>query len=320
MDNEVVISGIGIIAPNGIGQEAFLESLKKGKSGIKFIPELEKYNFSSQVGGIPDFNDEDYIDILSKYELQEADISIKYAVIAAIEAAKDAKIPIPDLECNAVNSKHGAIIGTCYGGTEIFTRKIFPYVNAGKTKRLGSQIIEHWMPSGSAATIARIFALGNQTSANSSACSTGTEAICMAYDRIKSGKANMMFAGGSDPYSPYAWAGFDSMRLLSRSYNDKAQNASRPMSITADGFVCAAGAGVLCIENKEHALKRNAKIYAEITGIAINSGGHRNNGSMTFPNSESVIACIKSAIKNAEIKSSEIDLICGHLTGTIADK
>ncbi len=320
MNKRVVITGLGIVAPNAIGVTNFLTALKNGKSGIKHITELKDYKFSCQVGGIPEFNNEDYLETLSKYELLNADTSIRYSVIASLEAWKDANLLIPELDSKSLDTNSGAIIGTCYGGTEYFTRKIYPYVKEGKTKRLGSQTIEHWMPSGSAAAIGKIFALGNQTTANSSACSTSTEAICMAYDKIKKGDAKIMIAGGTDPYSPFAWAGFDSMRLLARGFNDFPEKASRPLSNTATGFVPAAGAGVLIIEDYENAIKRNANIYAEIIGDNINSGGNRNGGTMTFPNSYSVINGIKNSLKSAKISPSQIDLICGHLTGTIADK
>jgi len=320
MNRRVVITGIGIIAPNAIGKDGFFNAIKNGISGIKFIPELKDYKFSCQVGGIPEFINEDYLVTLSKYELLNADTSIRYSVIATLEAWKDANLLIPELDSKSLSKNFGAIIGTCYGGTEYFTRKIYPYVKEGKTKRLGSQTIEHWMPSGSAAAIGKIFALGNQTTANSSACSTSTEAICMAYDRIKKGDAKIMIAGGTDPYSPFAWAGFDSMRLLARGFNDNPEKASRPMSNSASGFVPAAGAGILIIEDYDHAIYRNAKIYAEISGVSINSGGNRNGGTMTFPNSSAVIQCIKSALNSANINSNDISLICAHLTGTIADK
>ncbi len=320
MNNRVVITGLGIVAPNGVGINNFLDSIKKGKSGIVHIPELETNNFACQVGGIPNFKDEEYSELLSYYELTEADSSIKYAVIAGLEAWKDAKLQVPDLNDNSYNPAYGTIIGTCYGGIEMFTRKIFPFVNSGKTKQLGSQSVEHWMPSGSSAALSKMLALGNISTSNSSACSTSTESIILAYERIKSGKAKIIIAGGTDPYSPYAWAGFDSMRLLARTSNKEPEKASRPMSGSASGFVPAAGAGILIIEDYEHALKRNVNIYAEIIGSAINSGGQKNGGTMTFPNSDAVQRCIKSAIDSANITGKNIDLICGHLTGTIADK
>ncbi len=319
MNKRVVITGLGIVAPNGTGIPAFTQAIKQGKSGIRYIQELEDCNFSCRVGGVPDISSEECMAILEKYHLTESDIAIKYAVIAGIEAWLSASLEIPDYFSGETNDNYGAVIGTTSGGMEIFARKLIPFVTAGNIKKLGSQIIENIMPSGSTAVLSHILALSNQINTNSSACATGTEAVAMAYERIKSGKSELMLAGGTDPYSPFCWAGFDSMRVLCRNFNDAPDKASRPMSESAAGFVPAAGAGILILESLEHAQKRNARIFAEITGCHINSGGQRNGGSMTLFNPEKAVKCIESAISDAGITGKDADLICGHLTGTKAD-
>ena len=319
MNKRVVITGLGVIAPNGTGIPSFTNAIKLGKSGINYIEELAQYNFSCQVGGIPDISESVFFHFLEKYSLTDADAAIKYAVLAGLEAWTDAGFEIPDFFNDNTNDDTGCIIGTGLGGTDIFVRKVFPFVNSGNSRRLGSQIVEHWMPSGSAASLAKILALANQTTSISSACSTGTEAIIQGFKRIQSGDAKAMLVGSTDPYSLYCWAGFDAMKVLCRKFNETPAKASRPMSETAAGFVPGAGAGVLFIENLETALKRNAKIYAEIIGTSINSGGQRNGGSMTAPNSKNVIKCIKNALLEAEIEGNQIDLISGHLTGTMGD-
>lgn len=318
-NNRVVITGLGIVSPNGLGISEFRNSIKHGISGIKYIDELKEYNFYCQVGGIPDISTEYAINIFEKYQLTEADLSIKYSVLAGLEAWQNAGLEIPDYFEDTTNNDAGAIIGSCFGGLEIFTRKIYPLVNSKKVKNIGSQTIEQWMLNGSVAALSRILALANQTTANSSACSTSTEAIVIAYERIKNGKAKLMLSGGTDPYSPFIWAGFDSMRLLCRRFNDSPEQASRPMSESANGFVPSAGAAVLILEEYEHALKRGAKMYAEIAGVYVNSGGQRNGGTMTASNPDKAIDCIKIALKNAGISGKEINLVSGHLTGTKAD-
>jgi 3-oxoacyl-(acyl-carrier-protein) synthase len=319
MKKRVVITGLGVISPNGLNINDFLKSLKNGISGIKYIPELENYNFNCCVGGVPEIKSTKYDKLLAKYEISEADISILYAVITALEAYELAGFHFENFNENEVLIDFGSIIGSCFGGIEIFLRKMYPLISSGNLKKLGSQIIEHWMPSGSVASISKILGFANQNTVNSSACSTGLEAVIMAYERIKFGKAKVMLAGGTDPYSPFAWAGFDSMRLLARKYNNTPEKASRPMSGSANGFVPSAGAGILILEELEHALNRNAKIYAEIVGAEINSGGQRNGGTMTYPNPQRVVDCIRKAVQEAKIKFSEIDLISGHLTSTKAD-
>ena len=141
----------------------------------------------------------------------------------------------------------------------------------------------------------------------------------MAYDRISSGKAEIMLTGSCSDSGPYVWGGFDAMRILPRTYNDTPSKASRPMSASAKGFVPGSGAGALVLESLESAQKRGAKIYAEVLGGEINSGGQCGEGSMTAPNSEAVQRCIRNAIKNAGIDGNDIDAINGHLTATAKD-
>ncbi|MEA1935698.1 MAG: beta-ketoacyl synthase N-terminal-like domain-containing protein, partial [Thermodesulfobacteriota bacterium] len=175
------------------------------------------------------------------------------------------------------------------------------------------------MNSGTSACVAGLLALGNQVTSNSSACSTGTEAIFDGMMRIRMGLAKRMLAGGSEGPSPYIWSGFDSMRVLSRKFNDKPEAASRPMSASASGFIPGSGAGVLMLEDLESALQRGARIYAEVLGGAVNCGGHRSGGTMTAPNPEGVQRCIRSAISDAGITPQQIDAISGHLTATFSD-
>jgi 3-oxoacyl-(acyl-carrier-protein) synthase len=175
------------------------------------------------------------------------------------------------------------------------------------------------MASGISAYLGGILGLGNQVTTNSSACTTGTEALLMGFERIKSGKAKRMLVGSSSDSSLYTWGGFDAMRVMSYKHNDSPEKGSRPMSETASGFVPGSGAGALVLESLESALERKATIYAEVLGGDINSGGQRNGGTLTAPNSEAVQKCIINAMADAQISSHEIDLINGHLTATSKD-
>ena len=213
----------------------------------------------------------------------------------------------------------GAVIGTGIGGLDTAGERLIPLVDAGRVRRLGSTMVEQVMGSGVSARVAGLLSLGNQVTANSSACSTGTEAIIEGCRRIRAGLAERMLCGGTEGSSHYAWAGFDSMRVLCRTHNDEPEKASRPMSATAGGFVPGSGAGILHLESLESAEGRGARIYAEILGGAINCGGHRDGGSMTAPNAEGVQRCIRDAVTAAAIDPDEIDAISGHLTATGAD-
>ncbi len=319
MKNRVVVTGLGVIAPNGHGIEAFETALKKGESGIRFIPELEELKFGCQVAGVPQKVD----DICSRYftgeQLLAMNSSIKYASISAIDAWQDAGLDVPEDDSEQVDWDTGAIIGTGIGGMDTIGEKIVPLTNAGKSRRLGSTAVEQVMASGVSAKISGLLGLGNQVTSNSCACSTGTEAILDAMYRIRHGLAKRMLAGGAEGASPYLWSGFDAMRVLNRTRNHEPVKASRPMSASAAGFIPGAGSGILMIESLDSALERGAKIYAEIIGGAINCGGHRMGGSMTAPNPVGVQRCVRSALTDAGIEGSQVDAINGHLTATFAD-
>jgi 3-oxoacyl-(acyl-carrier-protein) synthase len=175
------------------------------------------------------------------------------------------------------------------------------------------------MASGISARISGQLALGNQVTTNSSACSTGTEALAMGLERIRSGLADRMLCGGAEAASHYIWSGFDAMRVLNRNSNDAPEKASRPLSASAGGFIPGAGAGVVLLESLESALDRGARIHAELAGGAVNCGGHRMGGSMTAPNPTSVQRCIGDALADAAVSPEDVDVINGHLTATGAD-
>jgi 3-oxoacyl-(acyl-carrier-protein) synthase len=137
--------------------------------------------------------------------------------------------------------------------------------------------------------------------------------------RIRRGLADRMLCGGAEAASHHIWAGFDSMRVLCRDFNDEPEKASRPMSASAGGFGPGAGAGVLLLEERDSAEARGARIYAEVLGAGVNCGGHRSGGSMTAPNPEGVRRCIRLALDDAGLAASEVDAISGHLTATGAD-
>jgi 3-oxoacyl-(acyl-carrier-protein) synthase len=141
----------------------------------------------------------------------------------------------------------------------------------------------------------------------------------MSYERIKQGKATTMLAGGCDGGGPYVWGGFDAMRVLCYKYNSTPEQASRPLSATAVGFVPGSGGGALVLETLENAEARGAKIYGEVIGGHTNSGGQRSSGSMTAPNPVGTQRCIRQAMADANVSATQIDLISGHLTSTMGD-
>jgi 3-oxoacyl-(acyl-carrier-protein) synthase len=316
----VVITGIGVVAPNAVGLEAYERALREGISGIRHIPLLDELNFGCTVAGVPPDVDE----IASRYfdedELLAMNSSHRFGCIAAVDAWTDAGYERPDRQDDdALDWDVGTILGTGIGGLDTTGEKLVPLVDAGRVRRLGSTMVEQIMGSGVSARVAGLLALGNQVTSNSSACSTGTEAIIEGYQRIRAGLAKRMLCGGSEGSSHYIWAGFDSMRVLCRKFNDEPEKASRPMSASAGGFVPGSGAGILHLESLDSAQARGARIHAEVLGGAINCGGHRNGGSMTAPNPVGVQRCIRQTIEDAGVDPGEIDAINGHLTATGAD-
>ncbi len=319
MRRRVVITGMGVVAANGSDLHAFTQSLREGKSGIRLNPIMAELGFGCQVAGIPQGVDEIASRYFSREQLLAMNSSHRLASIAAVDAWEDAGFKRPEAESDRVDWDTGAILGTGIGGMDTIAERIVPLTNAGKIRRLGSTVVEQVMASGISARISGLLALGNQVTTNSSACSTGTEAIAEGTNRIRQGLAERMLCGGAEAASHYIYAGFDSMRVLCRGFNDRPEEASRPMSASAGGFVPSAGAGVLLLESYESAVQRGARIYAEILGTALNCGGHRGGGSMSAPNPNGVVRCIRAALQDAGISGSEVGLINGHLTATGAD-
>jgi 3-oxoacyl-(acyl-carrier-protein) synthase len=319
MRTRVVVTGMGVVAPNGHGLDNYEAALRAGQSGIRFIPELATLNFGCQVGGVPQGFDAVCRQYFDEEKMVSINDNIGYASVAAIDAWTDAGFSIPGPDDDTVHWDTGVIVGSGIGGMETIANTVVPMVNQGKVKRMGSSIVERVMNSATSARVAGLLALGNQVTSNSSACSTGNEAIIEGMLRIRSGLAKRVLVGGSEGSSPYIWAGFDSMRVIARKYNDQPERASRPMSASANGFVPGSGAAVLILEDLETALARGARIYVEVLGGYVNCGGQRQGGSMTAPNPEGVKRCVKGAIADANVDPGAIGAINGHLTATFAD-
>ncbi len=310
---------MGVVAPNANGLESYDQALREGVSGIRHIPELADLKFGCTVAGVPQGVDALAEEYFEEDELLAMNSSHRFGSIAAVDAWTDAGFERPAPEDDRVYWEAGAVLGTGIGGLDTVGGKLVPFVDAGRVRRLGSTVVEQVMGSGASARVAGLLSLGNQVTANSSACSTGTEAIIEGFYRIRAGRAERMLCGGTEGSSHYIWAGFDSMRVLCRKHNDEPEKASRPLSASAGGFVPGSGAGILHLESLDSAMERGATIQAEILGGAINCGGHRGGGSMTAPNPEGVRRCIRLALADAEIDPEEIDAISGHLTATGAD-
>jgi 3-oxoacyl-(acyl-carrier-protein) synthase len=280
---------------------------------------MEAAGFGCRVAGVPQGADALAESLFDESDLMAMNSGHRYASLAALEAWQDAGFERPAPSDDRVDWDTGAILGTGIGGMDTTGNKVVPLVNAGKTRRLGSMAVEQVMASGISARVSGLLALGNQVTTNSSACSTGAEAVALGLERIRNGQADRMLCGGAEGSSHYTWAGFEAMRVLCRGFNDEPEKASRPMSASAGGFIPAAGAGVLLLESLESAVERGVRIHAEVAGAAVNCGGHRGGGSMTAPNPAGVQRCIEMGLRDARVDTSDVNLINGHLTATAAD-
>jgi len=311
----VVITGMGVVASNAIGLTEFENAIISGVNGIQFHQELKDLNFSCQIGGVPQISQQlldTYFTALEQRGLLAT--GLIYGGIAGQEAWANAGLEASDV----LDLESGIIFGTGILGVDKL-REAFHKIDDKQVRRLGSTSVLQTMASGISAFLGGKLGCGNQVTSNSSACTTGTEALLMGFERIQFGKARRMLVGSCSDSGPYVWGGFDGLRILPHQYNNSPELASQPMSASAVGFVPSSGAGALILESLDSALERDAYIYAEVLGGHINSGGQRQGGSMTAPNSKAVQSCITNAITEANIAAKEIDLINGHLTATSMD-
>lgn len=315
--NRVVITGLGVVSPNALGVSAFSDALKKGTSGISHWERLQEINFKCQIGGVPPVTEEYKEKILPEFIAKKIqNNAVIYACLSGLEAWSDAGLQV---DPGNYDSKTGMIIGSGALGLDSFIEtKIYP-IDQGNHRKLGSRSVPESMSSGAGAYLNSVLGLKGRILSNSSACITGSEAILQGFELVQSGRMERMLCGSSEGDGRYIWGGFDAMRVLCSDSNDNPARGSRPLSATSSGFVPSGGSGALVLESLEAAQARGARIYAEVLGGDVNSGGQRNGGSMTAQNPDAVLACISTTLEMSGIAPSEIDLICGHLTSTKGD-
>jgi 3-oxoacyl-(acyl-carrier-protein) synthase len=315
----VVITGLGVVAPNGTGVTEFTAALRQGKSGVTFQPRMSELRMACQVAGIPKVENTVIEGAFRENSLRVMNSGMIFAALSAIECWRDAGFHYERDKSDGVDWDAGAIIGTGLPNMDTIADRLIPMTNSGDVRRLGSGMPEQYMTSAPSALIGGLLGLGGPVTSVSSACATGTDAIVQAFEKVKSGQIQRILSGSTEGASVYGWAGFDAMRVCCRTHNDSPEKASRPMSASAGGFVPAAGAGALMLESMESAVARGARIYAEVLGGWINCGGQRDGGSITASNPEGAQRCVRQALAAAGLTGSEIDYINGHLTATMAD-
>lgn len=316
--SRVVVTGMGVVAPNAVNLETFRRALCEGRSGLSFVPRLKELDFGCQVAGVPQVSDETAEGLLGPEVFRNSNTSMRYALLASIECWRDAGLADPRRDSD-VDWDTAAVIGTCIGGIDTIGDLVVPETNAGRVRRLGSSAAERTMSSCMSAAVGGLLGLGGQVTTNSSACSTGSEALLQAYWMLREGRCRRVLSGSSEGASIYTWACLDAMRVTMRRSNENPEAAARPMSASAGGLVPSCGAGILMLERLDSAESRGARIYAELLGGCSNSGGQRNGGSITASNPEGITRCVEEALDVAKVLAEKIDYINGHLTGTSAD-
>jgi 3-oxoacyl-[acyl-carrier-protein] synthase-1 len=297
----VVITGLGIVSCLGNNQDEVHQSLLNSKSGISFCEEYKEHNLKSHIHGKPDIKLQDHID---RKTIRFMGSGSAYNYIAMAEAIKDSGLE----EKEVSNFKTGIVMGS--GGPSIENVVLSVDKTRAKTPKLmGPFVVPRTMASTASATLAVPFKIKGVNYTMSSACATSGHCIGHSMELIQMGKQNVVFAGGSEELHWAMTAMFDAMTALSSKYNDTPQKASRAYDKTRDGFVIAAGGGVLVLEEYEHAKARGAKIYAELTGYGATSDGH----DMVAPSGEGAVRCMKMALATAKNK---IDYINTHGTST----
>lgn len=308
--HRVAITGIGVITSLGINKDEFFNHLLSGKSGIDLIKSFDTKEFAVRIGGeILDFDASLY---LPKKEIQRMDRFCQFGVIASILAYNDAKINLTDEE----KEDFGIIIGSGIGGVSTFEKEYRLLIEQGPSK-IGPFFITKMIGNMASGQAAIFLGAKGYTSDPVTACASGTNAIGDAFRRIKYGHEKFMIAGGAEAaVTPLALSGFAAMRALSRR-NDAPKLASRPFDNDRDGFVLGEGAGVIFLEEYEHALNRGAHIYAEIVGFGASCDAYH----ITLPDPEAIGAskCMRKALKEANIEPTDVDYINAHGTSTPAN-
>ena len=307
MKRRVVITGVGPVTPIGTGKETFWNNLIAGKSGVGIITRFDPTDFDVKIAG--EVKNFEYADFMDKKEGKRMDRVTHFAVAAAKLAVEDAKLDLEKI--NQVRA--GVCVGSGIGGIETFVEQTTKYVEKGPSK-ISPFFIPMEIPNMPAGQISIALGFKGPNTAIVTACATGTNCIGDAFRTIQYGDADIMIAGGTEAaISPVAVAGFANMKALSTN-NEHPEKASCPFDKKREGFVMGEGAGVVVLEELEHAKARGAHIYAEICGYGMTADAYHITA--PDPSGEMPAACMQAAVDDASVKPEEVDYINAHGTST----
>ena len=308
----VVVTGLGTVSPIGSTIDKFWNSLLEGKSGVKRLTSFDPTYYTCRIGAeIRDFDPSGY---LSPKELKRMDRFVQFAVVAAKMAVADAKINLDKED----RDRFGVLVGSGIGGLHTVEAEHRQYLSLGPEKgpdRISPFLIPMLIINMASGQISITLGLKGPNSAVGTACATGNHAIGDAFRIIQRGEADAMVCGGSEAaITVMGFGGFCALKALSLR-NDEPERASRPFDKNRDGFVMGEGAGIIVIEELEHALKRNAHIYCELIGYGMSGDAYH----MTAPDphGNGGVRCMVASLKDAGIKPEEVDYINAHGTSTL---
>ncbi len=304
----VVVTGIGALTPIGKNVTEFWENLINGVSGSDMITRFDTTNFKTKFAcEIKNYDPNDYFD---RKEIRKIDIYAQFALIAADEAVKDAEFDMESID----HDRAGVIFGSGIGGITTFMDELRGFYEGNRIPRFSPFFIPKMISDIAAGRISMRYNFRGPNYATVAACATSTNAIIDAYNYIRLGKADIFISGGSEAtINEAGMGGFNALQALSTN-NEEYKSASRPFDKTRDGFVMGEGAGVLILEELEHALKRGAKIYAELIGGGMSADAYH----LTAPHPEGLgaVNVMKNVLDDAHLKPEDIDYVNVHGTAT----
>ncbi|MDG1395541.1 MAG: beta-ketoacyl-ACP synthase II [Flavobacteriales bacterium] len=304
----VVITGLGALTPIGNNVTEYWKNLEKGVSGAAPITHFDASKFKTQFAcEVKNFNPTDHLD---RKEARKQDPYTQYAMVATAEAMEDSKIDIEAIDLD----RAGVIWGSGIGGIKTFYDEVSAFAKGDGTPRYNPFFIPKMIADIAAGMISIKYGLRGPNFATVSACASSSNALLDAFNYIRLGKADIIVSGGSEASVNQAGlGGFNALKALS-TRNDDPAKASRPFDKDRDGFVLGEGAGTLILEEYEHAVKRGAKIYAEVMGGGLSADAHHITA--PHPNGLGAIKVMQNALDDAEMKPEEIDYINVHGTST----
>lgn len=310
MKRRVVITGMGLVTPVGNDVETFWNNLTNGISGIRTIDRFDTTGFATTIAGQVDFNPEDFID---KKEARKMDRFVQYAVGASINAVKQSGLQISEENAERV----GVYIGSGIGGIETLCDQHSALLEKGP-RRVSPFFVPMMIVDMASGQVSILLGAKGPNSSPISACATGTNAIGDAFKIIERDAADVMICGGAEAaVVPMSIAGFNSAKALATKFNDAPEKASRPFDKDRDGFVMSEGAGILVLEELEHAKKRGATILAEVIGYGMSGDAYHITAPV--PEGEGAARAMRHALNDAGLAPEAIQYINAHGTSTDAN-